>query len=231
MVVAVRCGALARSLARGVLGAPWLVCPAVFVQVAAAFSAQHGLSDNYRTQVAAFVETHLGQWHAAHPTALPPLAERLKMAEREVVELHAFFVRWFRCDFPPGADTDALFDAFLDRFDDGFEYVFPGGEKKGKPCLRAMRGALGSNADFRIHTHSHSLRPVPHSGGRVLVGTYKEMQKGARNCGAHNGNNGRITTALLLIDRAAQPNGVRWLRIHECWLPDAEIAAFDFSSF
>ena len=52
--------------------------------------------------------------------------------------------------------------------------------------------------------------------------TYIPLDSGGR----HNGANGRIATALFEIDEAARPHGVRWLRLHESWLPAPEVAAF-----
>ena len=68
-------------------------------------------------------------------------------------------------------------------------------DKKG---LARMRAARGSNPDFKIVTHSHNLAVVgcesDCSGkGTLVSGTYKEMQRGAKNCGVHNGANGRIS--------------------------------------
>jgi hypothetical protein len=161
-------------------------------------------------------------------------------AVAEVVDLHVFFEQWFLDVGPWGDDdaaADAAFDAFLLRFADEFEYVTTGGKKLDKTMLAGMRGARGGHpkdGGFRIATVEHAFRPVPHSDGKVIAGTYKEMQQGAVNASDedHNGTNGRFSTALFELVGAADegPPRVRWLRLHECWLPDGEIAAFDWSS-
>ncbi len=159
----------------------------------------------------------------------------------EVIDLHVFFVQWFT-DTGPWEDdvaaADAAFDEFLGRFADSFEYVTTGGKKLGKAMLAGMRGARGGHpkdGGFRIETVDHEFQPVPHSGGRAFAGTYKEMQQGAVNASddSHNGTNGRFSTALFEVmgaDDPPTPCGVRWLRLHECWLSDEEIASFDWDS-
>lgn len=159
----------------------------------------------------------------------------------EVIDLHVFFVQWFT-DIGPWRDDDAAaeaaFDEFLGRFSDSFEYVTTGGKKLDKSMLAGMRGARGGHpkdGGLRIATVEHDFRSLPHSGGRVIAGTYKEMQQGARNASdeAHNGANGRVSTALFEVmaeGDAPTPCGVRWLRLHECWLSDEETAAFDWDS-
>lgn len=158
----------------------------------------------------------------------------------EVIDLHAFFVQWFT-DIGPwedDADAEAAFDEFLGRFSDSFEYVTTGGKKLSKSMLAGMRGARGGHrkdGGFRIATVEHDFRIVPHSGGRIIAGTYKEMQQGAVNASdeAHNGANGRVSTALFEVMAAGDvptPYGVRWLRLHECWLSDEETASFDWDS-
>lgn len=161
-------------------------------------------------------------------------------AVAEVIDLHVFFVQWFTDAGPweDGAAADAAFDMFLERFADSFEYVTTGGKKLDKSMLAGMRGARGGHpkdGGFRIATVEHDFHPVPHSGGRVVAGTYKEMQQGAVNASdqAHNGTNGRFSTAIFEVMAevdAPTPCGVRWLRLHECWLTDQETAAFDWDS-
>ena len=159
----------------------------------------------------------------------------------EVIDLHVFFVQWFTDTGPwqdDAAAADAAFDVFLERFADSFEYVTTGGKKLDKSMLAGMRGARGGHpkdGGFRIATVEHEFQPVPHSDGKIVAGTYKEMQQGAMNASdeAHNGTNGRFSTALFEVmgaDDPRTPCGVRWLRLHECWLSDEEIASFDWDS-
>ncbi|CAK0879803.1 unnamed protein product [Prorocentrum cordatum] len=154
-------------------------------------------------------------------------AAAVQACEREVVALHEFFVAWFA-----GRLHDAAFDEFLQRFSDDFEMVTPDGTKVDKARLGGMRGAKGSNGAWQIHIHVR-LSAVPRSGGRYVTGTYLELQQGAghgSSAGADRSTNGRISTPLLELDAGVRPHGVRWLRLAETWLPEEQLAAFDFGA-
>lgn len=144
--------------------------------------------------------------------------------EKEIVELHEFFVMWFAGKLP-----DEAFDAFLSRFSDDFEMVNPGGAVVTKADLGDMRAAKGSNAEWSIYIDNVRLQVVPTGGERsqIVTGTYWELQQGARGSAT---TNGRISTPLFELDASVQPNGVRWLRLHETWLPEATLEAFDWES-
>ena len=200
--------------------------------------------DTGRSALATPAGPPAGGWadHTANRALRGAMAEPGNIAKvvAEVVDLHVFFVQWFTDVGPWGGDAaaaEAAFDAFLGRFADSFEYVTTGGKKLNKSMLAGMRGARGGHpkdGGFRIVTVEHDFHPVPHSGGRVVAGTYKEMQQGAVNASdeAHNGTNGRFSTALFEVMGADCPTpcGIRWLRLHECWLSDEETAAFDWES-
>lgn len=101
-----------------------------------------------------------------------------------------------------------------------------------KAGLAAMRNARGTNRDFKIVTANRHLSVVPNSNASIVTGTYREMQQGAKNASdiGHNGTNGRISTVLFEIDPSVEPNGVRWLRLHESWLPNSEVVSFDWDA-
>jgi hypothetical protein len=176
---------------------------------------------------------------------------------REIADLHIFFEQWFtNRGFASDSEAETTFDTFLHRFSDDFEYVTTGGRLIGKAALAGMRATRGSNPNMRIATAEHELSVLPHTAGRLVAGTYKEMQQGARNASdaAHNGTNARISTVVFEVlppnaeaaaaaaaatgawppppasAAAARSPPVRWLRLHECWLPDAEARAFDWSA-
>ena len=138
--------------------------------------------------------------------------------------MHRFFEQWFAGTLP-----DQAFDSFLDRFSDAFEMVTPAGTSVSKEGLGSMRGQKGSNTQWRIYIREMQLGVVPSSGNRIVSGTYRELQQGAQN-GAVAGTNGRLSSPLLELDESVQPNGVRWLRLHETWLPEAVLSAFDWGA-
>ena len=157
----------------------------------------------------------------------PPWATVAALAacEKEIVELHAFFVEWAAGRLP-----DAAFDAFLTRFSDDFEMVTPSGTPVGKVELGRMRLAKGSRPRWTIYIEEVKLRVVPSSGGNIVTGTYLELQHDATGVGPGSParTNGRISTPLFELDATVRPNGVRWLRLAEVGLPVATMAAIDW---
>lgn len=139
----------------------------------------------------------------------------------EVVTLHHFLVRLFTgYPFP---DPTATIDTVLERFREDFVYIYPGGVQSDRADLVQMfHQAYAINPDFRIHVEQIDPQPLP--DGKDLpqywVVTYKEFQAGAQNSAPHNG---RITSATFDV----QNSRIQWVRLHETWLPEAEVEAFD----
>ena len=105
--------------------------------------------------------------------------------------------------------------------------VAPEGVTATKADLGGMRGAKGSNKDWKIWIRNVKLAVVPGTECKVVSGTYIELQTGATNHGG--GTNGRISTPLLQLDDSVKPFGVRWLRLAETWLPAEELQALQSS--
>lgn len=133
----------------------------------------------------------------------------------EIVALHEFFVAWFT---GAAAETRAEFDArFTRRFDDRFVLIPPAGKLLSLEQIGAsIFNAHGTNPDFAIEIHDVTVRW--HAAGHVLA-TYEEWQRNAR--ASTPPDNGRIATVLFADDGAT----LRWLHIHETWLPDEVMAA------
>ncbi len=146
--------------------------------------------------------------------------EELKTADmetacrQEVLDLHQFFQDWFRGELP---QTDEAFDRFSGVMDDSFHIVSPGGRKTAIEPLRAgLRSAFGSwrpasveSEGSRIWIENTQFQALNEDLSLV---TYEEWQK---NEGPAKG---RLSTAVFRRDPEA-PNGVRWLHVHETWLP------------
>ena len=130
----------------------------------------------------------------------------------EIEQVHRFFVDWFAGTAPRDASAP-----FFARFDPGFFYVTPDGQRLALADLDAMLAAgHGTNPDFRIAVRDVTVR---HAGPDYVLATYTEWQAGAR---ASARENARITTALF----TAAP--FKWRHIHETWLPEADRAAGAF---
>jgi hypothetical protein len=139
-----------------------------------------------------------------------------ELVRNEVVAMHAFLEQWF-CGAANNED-DVFARGFARRFDPGFVRVSPAGEVVPlAQVIRAVRGAHGRSPEFRLQIRSVVLRRELDG---LFVATYEEWQRS-------NPNNGRISTVLLQTDRVA-PGGLAWLHLHECWLPEAVVAAERF---
>ena len=135
----------------------------------------------------------------------------------EVEDLHEFFTGWFTGRLPEG-DFESK---FLARFSPGFVFIPPAGRLLGIEDLSAsLRAGYASNPDFRVQIRSVAVRRQ--FDGCVLA-TYEEWQRNA--LASIPPDNGRISTVLF-----SSGDPLRWLHIHETWLPGDIIAAgpYDF---
>lgn len=137
--------------------------------------------------------------------------------QKEVEALHQFFVGWFS-----GALPTSEFEAgFLSRFDSEFLLIPPAGSKLTLSDLAAsVRRGHASNPDFRIAIRNVRIHHV--LDGHILA-TYQEWQRNA--LASTPPDNARIATVLF-----ENSDRLRWLHIHETWLPPAVSAAgrYDF---
>jgi len=132
--------------------------------------------------------------------------------EKEIEELHAFFVAWFNGAVP---DSDASWARVSDALAPRFVLIAPSGQRFDRESIlagiRGRYGTHGPSADFAIWTQDYQARHV--GAGQALV-TYEEWQR------RDGGERGRLSTAAFLADERA-PNEVCWLHVHETWLPGA----------
>ena len=135
----------------------------------------------------------------------------------EIEALHEFFVGWFS-----GALAADAFEAgFSARFDPQFLLVPPAGTLRSLPQLtESVRARHATNPEFRIAIRNVKLRR--RLDGHLLA-TYEEWQCNA--LASRPPENARIATVLF---RDVRP--LRWLHIHETWLPEAIARAgpYDF---
>ena len=137
----------------------------------------------------------------------------------EVEALHRFFVAWFSGSC---ANDRGLFEReLLQRLDAAFILVPPAGIVLTRDELtKSISSGYGSNPDFRITIRNLNVRRV---WKRHLLATYEEWQRNAR--ASTPPDNGRVATVLFAIE-----NGLRWLHVHETWLPEPVMRAgpYDF---
>lgn len=129
--------------------------------------------------------------------------------EKEINELHAFFVAWFRGRLP---DSDEAWSRVTDALDDDFHLVSPDGRVQVRASLLAqIRGRYGqieSTVDYAIWTQG--VQVLFADMDHVLV-MYEEWQR------IDGKERGRRSTALLSFDSRG-PNGLRWRHVHETWM-------------
>lgn len=129
--------------------------------------------------------------------------------EAEVAGLHRFFVGWMTGAVARDA---AIYARFIDAVADGFALISPGGTATEREALIAeLEAAHGGRAAFDIWIEDCRCR---WSAGDLCLITYEEWQQ------TGVAKTGRLSTALFRR-RAASPNGVEWLHVHETWLAGA----------
>lgn len=148
------------------------------------------------------------------------MSSQLHTTVREEIEaLHRFFVAWFSGSEPA---TDAAFDnGFSQRFDHEFLLIPPAGTVLELSTLAdSVRSRHGSNVDFKIAIRNVEIR---RSWDDLVLVTYEEWQRNALV--STPPDNGRVATVLF-----HRGESLRWLHVHETWLPDAVMKAgpYDF---
>jgi hypothetical protein len=132
----------------------------------------------------------------------------------EIIELHRFFTEWFGGVLP---DTDATWSALENGLAPGFVLVTPAGDALERDALlaslRPLHGQHGPEVAFRIGIRNYACR---HVDDGVVIATYEEWQTlGGKE-------QGRFSTAVFERN-PGMPNRVRWLHVHETWLPRSAI--------
>ena len=138
-------------------------------------------------------------------------------ARAEIESLHEFFVDWFAGALP----AEAFEENFLPRFSADVVFIPPAGFHFGFGELTAViRERYASNPDFRIAIRNVQVhRETP----ELLIVTYEEWQRNA--LASSPPDNGRVATVVF-----EKGDRLKWLHIHETWVPPEQMAAgpYDF---
>lgn len=131
---------------------------------------------------------------------------------REIETVHAFISAWFRGAV--GQSRTAFDEQLADRLAPPFVNIQPSGRVLTRADLLAsLYDGHGSNPNFAISIADSTVRYRGHAG-RLVMATYREHQKGARN--TNPPDNARISTVLFeMPDGDGRPI---WLHIHETGL-------------
>lgn len=123
---------------------------------------------------------------------------------REIVELHDAFEAWFLGNLADLGRVDrALHDTFT--------FVDPyGGTSDREGTMADLHAGRAHTTALKITTSDHR---VVFESDTVVVAEYVEQHQLAQR------TNARRATVVFTRDADA-PNGLRWLRVHETWLPE-----------
>lgn len=120
----------------------------------------------------------------------------------EIVELHRFFEAYY-------LGRESSLSRAESAFHPDFTFAGPDGDTTDRAAtLNMLRQGHGHTAQLRIATSDHQLLFATDD---VLVASYVELHELAA------GENERLSTVVFVVDDEA-PTGVRWLRVHECWI-------------
>lgn len=128
----------------------------------------------------------------------------------EVEALHLFFEQWFEGSVPA---TESEFERFTSVMDPDFVIVSPTGTLTPlEPLSESLRQAHGHwQSEDAIEIRNVVTR---HRRSDTVIATYEEWQTRGEQ------TTGRLSSVVFAIDDEA-PRGLRWLSVHETWLPDA----------
>jgi hypothetical protein len=126
--------------------------------------------------------------------------------QREVIELHDFFVNWLHGKLP---NTPQAFHRVEHVLSPDFLLISPDGKiTNNKSLLTSIRAAHGARPSLNMWIESVQLQQQIDN---LLIVTYEEWQRENDNTTA------RISTAVFRVESNA-PQGLRWLHVHETWL-------------
>ncbi len=125
----------------------------------------------------------------------------------EIHELHQFFQDWFSGSL---AADDSSFDRFANALAEDFSIVSPEGTRRDRAeLLPGLRSAHGTDPGTRIWIENAQLR---WQRGAVALATYEEWQE-------RGGQTTARRSSAVFEPAAEAPGGVRWIHVHEVWLP------------
>lgn len=140
------------------------------------------------------------------------------LIERELAASHRFFREWYAGLCPHSEAYVAAY--FVGRLDPGFHFIDPTGEIIDVARLgRELWASYGTGSDFAMSAENLRCR---FGDGDIVIATYHEWQRNAVR--TRPPDNGRIATALFRVDDSAV-NGLRWVHVHETWLPEPVVRA------
>ncbi len=133
----------------------------------------------------------------------------LEQVTDEVVALHVDFERWFAGSLPTLERVEAVLG-------DEFFFVGPTGTAVDRTGVLGFIGAAKGAQQVSIRIENVAIRW--HRGD--LVGASYEEWQTERSAGGSETTTGRLSSAVFEVEPSL-PGGLRWLSVHETWLPGA----------
>ncbi len=139
----------------------------------------------------------------------------LDAVRTEIEQAHIAFVDWI--SGTAERSEEVFRRLFLDRFDRDLVLVQPAGVAVHmRDFGPGLERSHGDNPDFRIAVRDVMLL---REHGELVLASYTEWQKNATRSTPRD--NGRIASVWMRRDA----DRLRWLHVHETWLPDDVMAA------
>lgn len=138
---------------------------------------------------------------------------RATECEREIRELHEFFVDWYT-----GAVGSAAFERVESALHSDFERISPTGDVANRHAVRtSIRNAFDSHDPGTFDIEIRNVDPVVQETGYSIV-RYEEWQQ------TSEGTNGRLSTVLFTQASSDRRSTPVWRHLQETWLdaPTAE---------
>jgi Uncharacterized protein conserved in bacteria len=131
---------------------------------------------------------------------------------REIESLHQFFEGWLSGGL---LNTDEAFRRLDQALAPEFQLIHPSGEWRSRDdILTGLRQAYSCQPGLTIEIEDVRLRQEREE---LVVATYEEWQLSERKEG------GRLSTVVFARRSEGpegNPNGLRWLHVHETWLQE-----------
>jgi len=152
--------------------------------------------------------SHAGENMSSNVSQQQVLAE----VRQDIVALHDFFVGWYNGDLPESAfETE-----FAARLDPSFTIIMPSGAELDYETLSAaMRDSFGKKPGFRIEIRNVRIVKATET---TVIATYEEWQENERE--EPGSASARISTVAMTRGEV-----LKWLHVHETWLPEETLAA------
>lgn len=139
---------------------------------------------------------------------------KLRECKQEIHRLHKFFVDWFAGELP---NTEQAFSTGVSCLAPSFHLISPRGVVDGhETLLQSLRKAYGIHKDNGFEIDIRNCQLI-HENDSTVAMTYEEWQRTKAT------ETARVSTVIFQVqpeeDESSSLEGLKWLHVHETWLP------------